>query len=80
MKVTFRNDDYVRSHGKNPKGFGYWAFRTTLCDGRGGYSDGEAQPVFVTGTLTNAKKEMRCRVKSMNECSRCREIIIDVLG
>jgi len=80
MKVTFRHDEYIRSHGKSPKGFGSWAFNVTLCDGNGSYSAGNEEPVFITGTLTHAKKTMRLRAKAMNDTSRCREILVDVLG
>ena len=77
MKTTFRNDEYVNSHGRDPKGHGMWVFRITLSDGNGSYSDGGF--LNVTGTLTAAKKEARLRAKAMNDCSRCREVLIDVL-
>jgi len=82
MKTTFRNDEYVRSHGKNPQGFGMWAFRVVLLGNSGEYSDLEGcQPLFYTGTLTQAKKQVKERAMlEAKQVGRCREILVDVLG
>ena len=58
MKVKFTTASFERSHGRQPKGFGAWAFQTTTHDTA--YESeltGEVQ--FFTGTFTEARNEAR---------------------
>ena len=81
MKTTFNTDEYVRSHGRDPKGTGQWAFRIMGTDGLGSWTT-LADPWFAPcSTLTAAKKAAKERGKSMaRDIGRVREIVIDVLG
>jgi hypothetical protein len=51
--VYFSARPYERSHLKPPRGRGSWAFSSY----EGGVEQGE--PVFFSGTLTDAKKQAR---------------------
>lgn len=44
MSFHFDNSDYERSHGKAPRGRGYWAFRLRTVRS-------ESEPYFVPGDL-----------------------------
>lgn len=48
--VSFSTTPYEREHGKQPRGFGAWAFQRL----HGGVLVGEIR--FFTGTVTAAKK------------------------
>lgn len=49
---NFSNRHFIRSHGKDPRGFGYWGFEV-----------GE-KIWFVTGTLVEAKKKVSAILKA----------------
>jgi hypothetical protein len=52
-QVGISNRPYERSHLNEPRGLGSWAF----CSYTGGVEEGE--PVFFSGTLTEAKRAAR---------------------
>jgi hypothetical protein len=52
--TTFTNSAFVRSHVKQPRGFGHWGFQATTKDTA--FSEELFGPVvWATGTLTEAK-------------------------
>jgi len=67
MKIRFDKSEYVRSHGRDPKGTGMWMFDIAAGDGDGRYLDIPTQT--ATGTLTQAKKKIREMLK--DEASMC---------
>lgn len=58
MATKFTADAYRRTNGKDPKGYGTWAFqRSTTRNAYWGDLYGELE--FFAGTLTEAKKAAR---------------------
>ncbi len=53
--IYFSTRKFKISHGKEPKGFGMWAFETEA-----------GQTLFHTGTFSQAKKSIRERVKHLS--------------
>lgn len=54
--MTFSNRDYIAEHGKNPRGYGSWAFATKR--------NAKDEDIFwATGTLTEAKKAAKAHFK-----------------
>lgn len=53
MKVTFSNNDYVCSHGRNPRGTGSWAFHVHCFHQYG--IDKMPEIVFAPSLLTLVK-------------------------
>lgn len=53
MKVTVSTDEFRRSHGKGPRGYGYWWFNFVLAYGNiergfhGTYGDAKKQAILV---------------------------------
>lgn len=77
MRVTFDTAEFVRSHGKQPRGDGDWAFRVMLTSDTGCSDLGT---VWARGTLAQAKAEVRQRVKQERSmCSRVTGAYVDVL-
>lgn len=57
MTVRFTNRAFERSHGRSPRGFGSWAFQAT--ERLAAFDDDlVGEPVFFTGTLTDAKAQL----------------------
>lgn len=59
-RLTFTTAAYVRSHGSRPRGYGLWALQRTttqlaLAD------DLQGVPVSITGTLSQAQRELARR-------------------
>lgn len=55
MKPEFTNANFVRSHGKNPGGYGNWAFQNATS--RYAFDNELFGPVlFFSGTLTDARR------------------------
>jgi hypothetical protein len=48
-RIEFSTTQYQFSHGKQPRGYGYWGF----------FFDGESEPQFYTGKFSDAKKTAR---------------------
>ena len=48
-RMEFSNRDYISEHGKNPRGYGMWAFATKR-------NPDESDIFWFTGSLTEAKK------------------------
>jgi len=46
-------NEFEFSHGRKPKGFGYWALELTGTDGQGRYT---SQTYFESGNLAEVKK------------------------
>jgi len=67
IKTTFSSNDYQKSHGKAPRGFGTWAFSVEL-ESSEGYS-AVIDDVFFTPplSLTEAKKWAKKRLPSYIE-------------
>lgn len=65
-RVDFETADYVRSHGRQPKGWGMWAFEF-----EGDVADPKAEPWFVSRAMsfTDAKAEARVEAKRRATCS-----------
>ena len=61
MKIEIKTIEFLTSHGKNPRGFGYWFFSKT----RNIDWDDEASFVAVQGTYSAAKRE------ALREASTC---------
>lgn len=79
MKTTFNTNKYVGSYGKDPKGYGMWAFRIVGTDGQGSYTTLH-DCIFFTGTLTAAKREAKqSGITAAKSIGRVRELVIDVL-
>jgi hypothetical protein len=82
MKITFYTDEFERSHGKLPKGYGYWAFKATYIDiGRvdGGIINHEQEGWFAaTGTLAEAKRQAKA-FYSMMPHAKGAECWVDIL-
>jgi hypothetical protein len=79
MKVTFRNDSYLFTHGKAPKGVGMWIFEVVFSDQLGTYSTGER--IFATGTFTDAKRQAKqLAVTEARTVGACREVFLDIQG
>jgi hypothetical protein len=79
MKTTFRNDSYINSHGKNPKGFGRWIFEVVFSDCLGSYCNGEM--IEATGTFAAAKKSAKQQaLAEAKTIGTCREVFLDVQG
>lgn len=53
MKIEFSTWEYLKEHGKEPKGWGWWMFTF------------EGYLFEATGTLTEAKKKCREFVKAV---------------
>jgi len=54
--MTFSNRDYIEEHGKNPRGYGMWAFATKR--------SADVSDIFwFTGSLTEAKKAAKAHFK-----------------
>ena len=53
MKIEFSDREYMRSHGKQPKGRGYWGFTF------------EGYEFWACGTLTEAKKACKAEIKRL---------------
>ena len=49
MSVEFNTREYEFSHGKSPRGYGYWAF----------FFDNEKEPQWFTGKYSEVKKLAR---------------------
>lgn len=80
MKTTFHTDEYVRAHGKNPRGDGRWAFRITGSDGLGSWTTLD-ECCFFSGTLTSAKRAAKDHGSCVgSSIGRIREMVIDILG
>jgi len=80
MKTVFRHNDYIRSHGRAPKGRGCWGFRITGYDGRGGYTTLASEWFAANDTLAGAKRQAKAEARRMaSDIGRVREMIIDVL-
>lgn len=60
MKTT-NTTRYEFSHGRKPKGRGYWGLEITFTDGHGRYS---SETVFAYGTLAEARKTAWNQIKS----------------
>ena len=58
LNLIYCTRDYIRSHGKAPKGYGRWAFAERFCNGEG-------DPIFAprSMTLTEAKKWFRAHLQ-----------------
>lgn len=54
MRIEFSNSEYMREHGKPPKGRGWWMFKF-----EGSYE------FEASGTLTEAKSKCREYVRSV---------------
>ncbi len=52
--MKFDTSEYVRSHGKEPRGYGYWAFQFKY-----GPAHIRDQIYFRTGTLTQCRKQLK---------------------
>jgi len=63
-QIEFCNDEYVRSHQKQPKGFGSWMFALTGGE-RPDYNNMSLWLTAPTSTLTDAKKWIKAEVKKM---------------
>ena len=48
LRVQLSADDYLFSHGKEPRGYGKWCFRLR-------WSDGRAADISVTGSYAESK-------------------------
>ena len=55
VTVIFNNSDYLIAHGKEPRGYGVWAFAV----------EDEKEPIFTRFScpLTAAKAEIRKRIR-----------------
>jgi hypothetical protein len=60
MTVRFDNSAFVAAHGKNPSGFGRWAF------GLNRNTDALAA-FFANGTLTQAKAQARAHFAQLGQ-------------
>ena len=60
MKIEFRNDEYIKSHGKAPKGYGSWAFAASR-------NPDPLDLKFFHGTLTQAKAQAKEHYKKIAE-------------
>jgi len=58
MRIDFSNNAYIRSHGRSPRGRGYWAFDFTVRMPNG---ETRKETWFAQGDLklTEAKKQAR---------------------
>lgn len=79
MKTQFSTEQYVRNHGRNPKGRGSWAFQLSSINGWSGEGEIHFTPSM---TLVEAKKWIKPRIQ--NEAIRLfhgqvEEIEIEVL-
>jgi len=54
--MTFDTSDYERSHGKKPRGHGYWAFTFPYAP-----AHLKGQTFFETGTLTECKRKLKAK-------------------
>jgi len=66
MKTEFSDDDYKFSHGKNPRGSGYWCFDATGSDGQGSWT--EIGKYFELGTFSRARSAAKRRAVSDARC------------
>jgi len=62
--------EYEFSHGKKPRGNGYWGFEITFEDGSGRFS---TETVWAHGTLTSARKLAWAELKA--GCSSAKSAI-----
>jgi len=61
-KAIFRDNDYFKSHGKTPKGWGSWAFDLSVEYGDGEWGE-RPEPMFSPSmTYTDAKKWAKAEV------------------
>lgn len=51
--MKFETRRYVASHGKEPRGQGWWGFRFL------GAPEGQGEVFFMEGTLTECRKKIR---------------------
>ena len=77
MKTKFNTDDFLRAHGKSPKGTGLWFFTAVGHDGSGSFTDLGTQEVH--GTFTQAKREAKqAFVAEAEMCGRVKEVTVFV--
>jgi len=58
MTITVSTTSYKWSHGKEPRGFGYWAFYM-------GKETTDSEPVWFTGKYAEAKKQAIAHAKGL---------------
>ena len=54
MTIEFTTREYEFTHGRQPRGYGQWAF----------FFDGESEPQWYTGRFSDAKKSARAYAAS----------------
>ena len=59
--MTTTTETYENSHGRKPRGYGLWALNVTGTDGEGSYT---TETYFITGKLTDVKRQAARRLKS----------------
>ena len=59
--MTTTTGTYENTHGRKPRGYGLWAMNVTGTDDQGSYT---TETYFITGKLTNVKREAVRRLKS----------------
>ena len=67
MKIEFSTREYEFSHGKMPKGWGYWGFTF------------EGHEFWATGTYAEAKKACRQEIKRLAPEGYDGYVIVNVL-
>ena len=72
MKIEFRNDEYIKSTGKAPKGTGLWAFADKQ-------NPDPMEVKFFNGTLTQAKAQAKDYYKKVGEQTHETWMIIYIL-
>ena len=79
MRCTHRNNDYVNTHGKQPRGFGGWAFSVTLYAGNRGYTDLGIK--FATGSFAAARKQVQDEaIREARNIGGAMEVQTETLG
>ena len=67
MTIDFTDREYLRDHGRKPKGRGFWGFEF------------EGYQFWATGTLTEAKKACRAEVKRLAPEGYTGFVIVNIL-
>jgi len=76
LKIEYHTNEYVHSHGKEPRGRGSWAMQVTAID----HLDGEGEIHFSRGnmTLTEAKKSLKARILTEVWDINCNADVVDI--
>lgn len=79
MTTIYDASDFASTHGKNPKGYGAWAFEASVHDGQGAWSQ-LAGTKWITANYTQAKREAREHFKrEASTIGAARELVIRLL-